>query len=334
MFKRILFATTSSPTCDHAARVAFDLAKKYDAEIFVFHVFGIPTRGASPFITDVRSGDVETPDEDYAAWVKEEMQITYAAQLEGMEKVTIDCAVGSPATEILRKAWKEDVDLIVMGAHASEEDVGAYRYRAIVGSTMQRVARGALCPVLIVSRPCNTCFWFFNHIVFCTDFSKAAMAAFRFACRTAKHIGSKLYLFHALDLSVTPGLPLGQEDIERTLDEARRRIGELYLPQMEGFDNFEIEVREGSPYVEILKFAREKSASLIVMAHHTREVDPEKALLGSTVEQVVLRSACPVASVNRARRMPRPLARHARIEAEAEHEASPHVAQLPFALRF
>ncbi len=35
------------------------------------------------------------------------------------------------------------------------------------------------------------------------------------------------------------------------------------------------------------------------MAHHTREIDPEQAMLGSTVEQVVLRSSCPVASVNR-----------------------------------
>jgi nucleotide-binding universal stress UspA family protein len=51
--------------------------------------------------------------------------------------------------------------------------------------------------------------------------------------------------------------------------------------------------------VEILKFARDVQADLIVMAHHTRETDPELALLGSTVEQVVLRSACPVASVNR-----------------------------------
>ena len=57
-------------------------------------------------------------------------------------------------------------------------------------------------------------------------------------------------------------------------------------------------MREGTPYVEILKLAREKQGDLIVMAHHTREIDPEKALLGSTVEQVVLRSACPVASVN------------------------------------
>jgi hypothetical protein len=34
------------------------------------------------------------------------------------------------------------------------------------------------------------------------------------------------------------------------------------------------------------------------MAHHTRDIDPDQAQLGSTVEQVVLRAACPVASVN------------------------------------
>jgi nucleotide-binding universal stress UspA family protein len=67
---------------------------------------------------------------------------------------------------------------------------------------------------------------------------------------------------------------------------------------MNSFHNYDIEVREGTPYVEILKFAREKLGDLIVMAHHTREIDPEKAVLGSTVEQVVLRAACPVASVN------------------------------------
>jgi nucleotide-binding universal stress UspA family protein len=61
---------------------------------------------------------------------------------------------------------------------------------------------------------------------------------------------------------------------------------------------YEVEIWEGIPYVEILKYQREVQGDLIVMAHHTREIDPEKALLGSTVEQVVLRASCPVASVN------------------------------------
>ena len=72
----------------------------------------------------------------------------------------------------------------------------------------------------------------------------------------------------------------------------------LDIKKMKGYDNYDIEIWEGIPYVEILKFSREKQGDLIVMAHHTRDIEPEQALLGSTVEQVVLRAACPVASVN------------------------------------
>ena len=71
-----------------------------------------------------------------------------------------------------------------------------------------------------------------------------------------------------------------------------------YLDRMEGFKNYEVDVWEGTPYVEIVKFAREKFADLIIMAHHTRKVDPDQAVMGSTVEQVALRSNCPVISVN------------------------------------
>jgi nucleotide-binding universal stress UspA family protein len=117
----------------------------------------------------------------------------------------------------------------------------------------------------------------------------------------AREIGCKLYLFHAVDLStIQLGKIEAQEEIEKKVQEAKDKMNKLYVPDMkkESFENYEIEIWEGIPYVEILKFAREKSGDLIVMSHHTREIDPEKALLGSTVEQVVLRSACPVASVN------------------------------------
>jgi nucleotide-binding universal stress UspA family protein len=68
---------------------------------------------------------------------------------------------------------------------------------------------------------------------------------------------------------------------------------------MEGFDNYEIKTWEGIPYMEIVKFERRKEVDLIVMAHHSKEMDPEEALLGSTLEQVVVRAGCPVVSVNR-----------------------------------
>ncbi len=299
MFEKIMFATTASPTCDAAAHIAFDLAKKYNSKLSVYHVYGVPSRGFSPFVTDLRTGGREEDfDQDYPEWVKEEMKNTYAKQLAEATECTIETQVGVPHTEILRKARKDDIDLIVMGAHTRDEDVGATRYRSVVGSTMQRVAKGAKCPVLIVSRPCTTCFWYFSSIVFGTDFSKASDSAFRFAYKVAKEIGSRIHLFHAIDLSDARKVE-DQETIETKIKEAREKIERKYISQMNGFDNYDVEVWEGIPHVEILKFAREKSGDLIVMAHHTREMDPEKALLGSTVEQVVLRASCPVASVNR-----------------------------------
>ena len=42
MFENILFATTASPTCDDAAKVAFDLALKYESKkLSVFHDLGV-----------------------------------------------------------------------------------------------------------------------------------------------------------------------------------------------------------------------------------------------------------------------------------------------------
>ena len=299
MFKKILFATTASPTCDHAAKVAFDLANKYGSKLYVFHVYGIPTRGFSAFATDVRTGDQENFNADYTEWVKEEMKNTYAVQLAKTKNCTVETRAGVPYTEILRFARQEEVDLIIMGAHTREDEIGATRFRSIVGSTMQRVAKSARAPVLIISRPCANCFWYFSNIVFGADFSKASMYAFLFALKVAKEIGCKLYLFHALDLNrSSAGKVDGQEEIEMQIATARKRIEEMYVSQMDGFDNYEIEIWEGIPYVEILKYAREKKADLIAMAHHTRNVDPEEAVLGSTVEQVVLRAASPVASVN------------------------------------
>jgi nucleotide-binding universal stress UspA family protein len=299
MFKKILFATTASPVCDNAAKVAFDLELKWDAQLIVFHVLGIPTRGYSPFITDVRTGEEEQIDPDYIDWVREEMKHTYGELLKDSENVVLDAAVGMPHREILRKARKEDVDLIVMGAHTRPEDVGASRYRNVVGSTMQKVAKSARCPVAIISRPCTTCWKLFSNIVIATDFSKASQAAFLWAFKLAKEVNANLHIFHAVDLEITAaGQVKAQEDIEARIAAANARIDSDYRPELKGYPKVTVAIWEGTPYVEILKFARDRQADLIVMAHHAREIDPEEALLGSTVEQVVLRSACPVASVN------------------------------------
>ena len=300
MFEKILFATTASPTCDDAAKVAFELSKKNKSELAVFHVFGIPTRGFSTFATDVRTGsETEAQDQNYVDLVKEEMQTTYEALMKDHPGCTLEAVVGDPAMEVLRTARKIGADLIIMGAHTRADDVGATRHRAVAGSTMQRVARTARCPVLVVSRPCITCWSYFANIVVGVDFSKQSDHAFAFARNVAADIGCRLHLFHALDVGKEGGaMAPDQAYVEKKIEAARKKIEEKYVSKMEGFDNYLIQIWEGEPYVEILKYAREAKADLIAMAHHSKDVDPEQALMGSTLEQVVLRSNCPVVSVN------------------------------------
>ena len=297
MFKKLLFATTASPVCDNAAKVAFDLEMKWEAKLLILHVMGVPGRSFSLQFTDVRTGEREDINPDYVEWVKEEMNNTYGKLLED-SNASIVTAIGDPYREILRLARKEDVDMIIMGAHSREEDVGATKHRSVAGSTMRKVAKAARCAVVVVNRPCTTCWRLFSNIVVGTDFSKASFSAFLWAFKLAREVGAKLHIFHAIDITAEGlTLPAGQTTIEQRIKEARRRIEQTYIPKLQGYDKYSMEVWEGIPYVEILKFARDRQADLIVMAHHTREIDPEEAELGSTVEQVVLRAACPVASV-------------------------------------
>lgn len=300
MFNKILFATSATPDCDPAARVAFALALKHNSQLLIFHVLGVPTRGYSQEVVDVRTGEKVEANEEYVSWVREEIKVHYAKQLETLPVAVIDVAVGHPHREILRKARAEGPDLLVMGGTTGDREQSVYK-KVMVGSTLHRVARAALCPVLAVARPAASFWGGFSSIVFGTDFSKAADAAFDFAFRTARQIDGELHLFHALDIG-NPQLGglVDQDAIEKRIREARQRIRGRYVAKMEGFKNYSVEVWEGIPYIEIVKFAREKQADLIVLAHHGQPENPGEERLSSIMEQVIVRASCPVISMNRA----------------------------------
>ncbi len=299
MFKKILFATTGTPSCDSAARVAFDMAKRYNAELVTINVFGIPSRSFSQTVTDIRTGDEVDLHDDRLEEIKNELEKTYVQLIKDYTPCETVVTVGIPHTEILRLARKKEIDLIVIGARTSAEENENPVNRHIVGRTLQSVARSARCPVLVIGRTAASFWGGISNIVFGTDFSKASDEAFKFAFNLAQTFNSSLHLFHAIDISADPfEITKNQEVIEDRIRDAREKIRSKYLSKMEGFNDYEIDVWEGIPYVEIVKYARESFADLIVMAHHTKKMDPEKAVLGSTVEQVVLRSNAPVISVN------------------------------------
>lgn len=63
--------------------------------------------------------------------------------------------------------------------------------------------------------------------------------------------------------------------------------------QERGYPKMDIAIREGEPVKQIIQFAEECNAGLIVIPSHSRSVLSE-VLLGSTTYSVVRRATCPV----------------------------------------
>lgn len=54
LFKNILFASSGTAGSDNAAKLAFGLAEKQQAELTLYHCCGVPSRGFTTNVTDTR----------------------------------------------------------------------------------------------------------------------------------------------------------------------------------------------------------------------------------------------------------------------------------------
>lgn len=299
MFKKILLATSATQASDHAARVAFNLAGNYNARLNLFHVLGVPSRGFSQVVVDVKTKEKVDVDEEYLFGVTEEIKAYYAKYLDKGLDHEIDVAVGFPAREILRQAKEFEPDLILIGGSTGDEDDSVYK-KAAAGSTLHKVAKAAPCPVMAVNRPAASFWGGMSNILFGTDFSKTSDKAFEYALDLAKAMDCELHVFHALDITgIQSGKLLDQDEIEQQIRESLRKIRARYESRLKELKNYSMDVWEGIPFVEIVKYARDKHADLIVMAHHSRRLPAEDSRLGGNVEQVIVRAGCPVLSVNK-----------------------------------
>ena len=79
-------------------------------------------------------------------------------------------------------------------------------------------------------------------------------------------------------------------------EEARRRL-KTFVPaeEAQGLD-WETVIRQGEPFLEVIRFAKEQDVDLIVIGTHGRS-GFEHIVFGSTAEKVVRKAPCPVLSV-------------------------------------
>lgn len=133
------------------------------------------------------------------------------------------------------------------------------------------------------------------------DFSPCSVNALRVAIGMAAPEGD-LTLLHVIDQefiddAVAAGLGLA-EDIRVRLRERAETSFSTMLEELEtGSVNVEQMIVVGSPFVEILKIARDLDLPMIVMGVKGRSTPPEEILFGSTAEKVLRGSRVPVLCV-------------------------------------
>ncbi|MDA8084203.1 MAG: universal stress protein [Nitrospiraceae bacterium] len=138
-------------------------------------------------------------------------------------------------------------------------------------------------------------------IMFATDFSEGSAHALPYAVDMAKKYGAKLLLVHVVyDVAKTAGWYVPHVSMDEMYGElikgAKAELDKTFVEEMRGFKDVEQVILKGIPYEEITRFATEGKIDLIVIATHGRK-GIERMLFGSTAEQVVRYSPCPVLSV-------------------------------------
>ncbi len=246
--KRILVPTDFSKHSEYALKVAAQIAKKNDGEIYLIHMLELPTSG-----NDAISTAHEMPElmlfKNVA--IKKLDDLMNAPYLEGL-KVSKIIQFEMAFDGIIKNGESHDVDLIVMGSH------GASGFQEMfIGSNTEKVVRNSNVPVLVIKH--EDADFTADKFVFASDFSDEIKKPFEKVVNFANKFNSHVHLVNIN----TPNNFKSTRVAQKTMDEF-----------VEGFDlkNYtthiynDINVEKG-----ILHFSKSIDADIIGMSTHGRK---------------------------------------------------------------
>ena len=133
------------------------------------------------------------------------------------------------------------------------------------------------------------------------DFSPTSMNAVRVALGIAEP-GGDLTLLHVIDKDfVEDAVAAGMGSTEEITSRMRTQAESSFTVSLEGIRAEGVDIEKmvvvGSPFVEILKIARDLDLPMIVMGVRGRSTPSEELLFGSTAEKVLRGTRVPVLCV-------------------------------------
>lgn len=288
MFKKILLAVTPQIDPQTAPKAAFDLARKHDAELVLYHALPI---GRDPWC----SFEDTIPEAQLIESTKAKIEAYFSDDLEGIRH-SVRVVTGQAHEKLLKIIHVEGIDLVVMGHHTGTT-IRPDRMWGMVDTSIRKVCSNVYCPVLVVTQEAPQVADI-KRIVMATDFSTPSDSAMCYALQLARLTGAHLDIFHVLDIGHScPDPKYYMQAMDVFIDEAKAKMTRKYAKPFEDVSH-SFDCWEGIPYSEILKKARWSQADIVVMAQYSSSQEPAMASIGSTVIQVALSPGAPALIVN------------------------------------
>ncbi len=181
--KKILVPTDFSFQAENALKVAAQLAKKYDCEIYLLHILEIPLHKV-----DALSTYNNLPEAIYFMKLAHK-QFGALKEKDYLQDLVIHETV--EFHEIFKGVFqvckKHDIDLVVMGSNG----VNGLR-EMLIGSNTEKVVRTSETPVLVIKNEHKV--FDINNFVFASDFKDESKTSYKKAMALAKVLGAKMHL--------------------------------------------------------------------------------------------------------------------------------------------
>ena len=246
--KRILVPTDFSKHAEYALKVAAQIAKRNDGEIFLLHMLELPSAG-----NDALSRAHDIPELMFFknAAVSKLDDLMNSSYLDGV-KISRIIQFEMAFEGIIKNGEAHNVDLIVMGSH------GASGFQEMfIGSNTEKVVRNSNVPVLVIKREEDN----FNasKFVFTSDFSEEIKKPFEKVVEFANKFNAHLHLVNVN----TPNNFKSTKVAQKQMDEF---VAEFKIDNYSTHIYNDVNVEKG-----ILHFAKSIDADIIGMSTHGRK---------------------------------------------------------------
>ncbi len=294
--KNLLWTTDLSDFSIGTVEYGINLAKLYNARLYLCHVVHLPS------VTDPYGGVYVYPDEEInrnLSFAQEQLE----SLMRGKDVDWVPLVdTGYIAEEIARIVREKDIDLVISTSHCRTG-----LRRLLLGSVTERLMRVLNCPLLVLRGPRHageTTFSAsvrFEKIMIGCDFSPDATLAFKYGMNLAQEFQSEIHLVHVMEPPVYidmeyPLIALSEELGSELRNKLSDRLTAMVAEDAYNWCTPKVTVLQGSPDEELTLYAMKTQIDLIVMGLRGRRLVGD-VLIGSTTDRVVRRAPCPILSI-------------------------------------